>query len=203
MEIWQTVWKLNGTILGTWWEHIENKEKNKIPPHCVQPQKKQTKPFEPSHWLHEFSIFKMVCHHFQPRLMHPHYKLGVHIGLVPFYVLICPSLWLPQEHLGSSWSLRHSLMALLLILVPLWGKIGQGSSFGRLSSMWFTPFTKNPKSKTFDNTMMRTTRQTNVALLLPKGSFHIVDGSHYCWHVINLKWHQVCYVNYSIQLQLI
>jgi hypothetical protein len=29
---------------------------------------------KPSHWLHEISISKIVCHHFQPRLI-PHYKL--------------------------------------------------------------------------------------------------------------------------------
>ncbi len=31
---------------------------------------------KPSHWLHEISIFKTVCHNFQPRLI-PHYKLEV------------------------------------------------------------------------------------------------------------------------------
>jgi hypothetical protein len=31
---------------------------------------------KPSHWLHEISISKTVCHHFQPGLI-PHYKLGV------------------------------------------------------------------------------------------------------------------------------
>ncbi len=145
----------------------------------------------------------MVCHHFQPRLIHPHYKLGVHIGLAPFYVLICPSLWTPQDHLGSSWCLRHSLMALLLIVVLLWRKIGKGSSFGGLYFMRFTSFYKEPQIKNFWHHNDEDNKQTNVALLLSKSSFHIVDGPHYCWYVINLKWRQVCYVSYSIKLQLI
>ncbi len=104
----------------------------------------------------------MVCHHFQPRLIHPHYKLGVHIGLAPFYVLICPSLWPPQEHLGSSWCLRHSLMALLLIVVLLWRKIGKGSSFGGLYFMRFTSFYKEPQIKNFWHHNDEDNKQTNV-----------------------------------------
>jgi hypothetical protein len=33
---------------------------------------------KPSHWRHEISISKTICHHFQLRLI-PHYKLGVFI----------------------------------------------------------------------------------------------------------------------------
>ncbi len=35
---------------------------------------------KPSHWLHEISISKIVCHHFQPRLI-SHYELGVLIQI--------------------------------------------------------------------------------------------------------------------------
>ncbi len=35
---------------------------------------------KPSHWLHEISISKIVCHHFQPGLI-SHYELGVLIQI--------------------------------------------------------------------------------------------------------------------------
>jgi hypothetical protein len=69
----QTIWD---TKMSCYWEclreHTDNKKKNpkKSPP--PYPQKLEIKnlsPHEPSHWLHEFSIFKPVCRHFQPGLI--------------------------------------------------------------------------------------------------------------------------------------
>jgi len=68
----QTIWDKNevlwehlgehiqnlGNILGTWRECIGN-----IPP--------SPPPLDHSHWLHENSISKTVCHHFQPELITP------------------------------------------------------------------------------------------------------------------------------------
>jgi hypothetical protein len=42
---------------------------------------------EPSHWLHETSIPKTVCHHFQPSLFY--YKKGERVK-VPTWVLVHP-----------------------------------------------------------------------------------------------------------------
>ncbi len=72
---WETYW-------GTLWEHDGNtlgrrEKKLKIPlsltcPHSPYVHKKKTGLFlsaEPSHWLHEISLFKTVRHHLSPGLI--------------------------------------------------------------------------------------------------------------------------------------
>ncbi len=66
-----------GNILITWWEQLENLMGTK----WEQKRKETNPPLEPSHWLHEISISKMVCHHFQPGLYYPNYKLRILICL--------------------------------------------------------------------------------------------------------------------------
>ncbi len=62
---YRATWEL-GSLKGTSWEHIENKEdkQKKTPPHPTPERKKQG----PS-WLHEISISKIVAHHFWPGLI--------------------------------------------------------------------------------------------------------------------------------------
>jgi hypothetical protein len=52
-------------------------------------------------------------------------------------------------------------------------------------------FYKESQIKNFWHHNDEDNKQTNVVLLLSKSSFHIVNSPHYCWHVINLKWHQI------------
>jgi hypothetical protein len=47
--------------MGTHWEHIGN--------FAMANEKKLECMPRPSHWLHEISIFKIICHHFWPRLI--------------------------------------------------------------------------------------------------------------------------------------
>ncbi len=62
-----------GNIKGMTWEHIGNNKNSITPP----PEKRKKTPLESSHWLHEISICKFVCHHFQLGLIPPLYtKLG-------------------------------------------------------------------------------------------------------------------------------
>jgi hypothetical protein len=77
-------------LMGTHWEHVENKGKMKKillppPPHTQNLKEKNNKALwlhaEPSHWLHEISISKTVHHHFWPGLIYPRYKQGVLISI--------------------------------------------------------------------------------------------------------------------------
>ncbi len=60
-----------GNLMGTWWEHNGNKEQTKK--YLLLPLKEEIGPSlvysEPSHWLHETFISKIVCHHFWHGLM--------------------------------------------------------------------------------------------------------------------------------------
>ncbi len=66
MGIWRTFWEL-------WWEHLMKGDEKTMgtlkirkiltPLLSPQIQEEKTKPPMPSHWLHEISISKMVCHH--------------------------------------------------------------------------------------------------------------------------------------------
>jgi hypothetical protein len=64
--------------LRTLGEHVGNKGKNKKsfpPPKPKNLKENKAKPLgvhaEPSHWLHEISISKTVCHHFWPGIISP------------------------------------------------------------------------------------------------------------------------------------
>jgi hypothetical protein len=65
---WGAHWKPDGNTLGprrdTCWEHPTQ-----------NPKEKKNKALwvhaEPSHWLHEISISKTICHHFLPGLIPP------------------------------------------------------------------------------------------------------------------------------------
>jgi hypothetical protein len=62
--------------MGTHWELEGNKGKmKKIPSPAPQHKRKKIKALsvhaEPSHWLHEISISKTVCHHFWSGLIPP------------------------------------------------------------------------------------------------------------------------------------
>ncbi len=106
--IWDKKWGTIGNILGntlwTWWEHFQNLirttlgthwEPKNAPPPLSPPKPKWRKlsPLEPSHWLHEISISKMVCHHFQPGLLLiPPLQAGggtQHIQLICIYMFVC------------------------------------------------------------------------------------------------------------------
>jgi hypothetical protein len=72
-----------GNMLGIWWEHLGTwweqswttlgTENDREPPPTPKNQKpeEKTKSPQPSHWVHEMSISKTVCHHFQPGLVPP------------------------------------------------------------------------------------------------------------------------------------
>jgi hypothetical protein len=72
-----------GNPLGIWWENVGNKGKMKKillplspPPQNPLPKLKRKKNQGTlsacrSHWLHENSISKTVCHHFWPELIPP------------------------------------------------------------------------------------------------------------------------------------
>jgi hypothetical protein len=67
-----TPWELDGNTVVTHWEWTQKKIKIKIPtfpppnPEKKNPKEKEKEvPLEPSCRLHEISIFKIVCHHFQ------------------------------------------------------------------------------------------------------------------------------------------
>jgi hypothetical protein len=63
-------WELKGHILRT---HREQGGKKFLPPHPNLKSKKKARHIEcmlgPSHWLHEISLPRRVCHYFWPGLM--------------------------------------------------------------------------------------------------------------------------------------
>ncbi len=67
--------ELQGNMMKTCWEHIGNKKKTKNNSSHPTPKMKKQGPscmhVEPSHWLHEISLSKIVGHHFQPRFIPP------------------------------------------------------------------------------------------------------------------------------------
>ncbi len=60
----ETSWQLEG-------EHRENTLGTEHPTPTPKHKRKKLSPLEPSHWVHEISISKMFCHHFQPVLISP------------------------------------------------------------------------------------------------------------------------------------
>jgi hypothetical protein len=68
--IWGTCWQHQGNVVVTHWEQQKIQQPQPLP----NEEKKLT---ICSHWLHEISICKIVCHHFQHGLIPPLYtKLG-------------------------------------------------------------------------------------------------------------------------------
>jgi hypothetical protein len=74
-NILKTIREPDWNPLGTWWEHICNRQENQKNP-LPNPQKpKRKKNCTLSlHWLHQISISNSVCHHLQPGLIIPLYK---------------------------------------------------------------------------------------------------------------------------------
>jgi hypothetical protein len=62
LKTWGTFWEQLGNIMKTHWE-----QKRKTP--SPKPKRKKLSMFEHSHWLHEISISKTICHHLQPCLI--------------------------------------------------------------------------------------------------------------------------------------
>jgi hypothetical protein len=60
LKTWGTFWEQLGNLLVT-----KKQKKNPSP----KPKRKKLSPFEHSHWLHEISISKTICHHLQPCLI--------------------------------------------------------------------------------------------------------------------------------------
>ncbi len=72
---WEYIWgthlefgKHVGNIKGMPWEHTGNNKNSTTPP---SPKRGKKNPPKCYHWLHEIFICKIVCHHFQPRLIPP------------------------------------------------------------------------------------------------------------------------------------
>ncbi len=76
--LWRKYWehdgKPQGNIVGIHCEPGKN-EKKSFPPPTLNLKWKKARDFEcmlgPSHWLHEISLPKRVCHHFWPGLIIP------------------------------------------------------------------------------------------------------------------------------------
>jgi len=90
-----------GNPLGICWKHIGNKKIVKKSLHSPpQPARKRNWAFlslcEPSHWLQEIFISKVICHHFSPKLMESMEVLWVYIcdscysNTFPSLALKCP-----------------------------------------------------------------------------------------------------------------
>jgi len=60
-----------GNVLGNTLGTLNNKKSPPTFPPLLKPKRKKLSPPEPSHWLQEISISKIVCHYFQPRLILP------------------------------------------------------------------------------------------------------------------------------------
>ncbi len=82
----RTHWELkgnSGNTLGT----REKWKKNPSPPPKLKREKKKARHVEcmhgPSHWLHEISLPKRVCHHFWPELI-PLQRRTPYLGLLFF-----------------------------------------------------------------------------------------------------------------------
>jgi hypothetical protein len=87
--VWDKIWGVFENIirstLGTWWEQPKNKKTHHPGPQTFK--EKNLSSFEPSHWLHEISIFKTICHQFQPGLIPPLWVGGIYWLELPLLLI--------------------------------------------------------------------------------------------------------------------
>jgi hypothetical protein len=68
---WGHLWEPHGNMMGTHWEQGKKNPKISLPPPHLKRKKLDPSWLhaEPSHWVHETSMSRSVCHRFWPTLM--------------------------------------------------------------------------------------------------------------------------------------